>query len=240
MILSSSTLTGVTAKPSIIEDIDFLVGTDSNSYPLADKLRNINMHYYDVVALILESQSNWEWDDTNRTDFPIGTTNLVANQQDYDLSGLTGGLLKIVRIEAADSSGTFSKLQQIDESQIPMALSEFEKTAGTPKYYREIGSSIELYPKPSYNGTSGLKVYYQRAMSEFTNASASSVPGFAAPFHRILALGAAYDYALANNKPNANQLVQRMELQKVGLRDSYANRNREVKPIIRPRVSNYE
>jgi hypothetical protein len=239
MILSSQTLTGVTTKQSLIEDIDFLVGTDSNSYPLADKLRNINSHYGDVVALILEANDRWEWDDANRTDFPIGTCNLVANQQDYDLTGLSG-LLKILRVEVADSSGTFSKLQPVDETQIGTAMSQFQSTAGTPQFYRETSNSVELYPKPSYNSVNGLKIYYQRSMSEFTTTSASSVPGFALPFHRILSLGASYDYAMANGKGNANQLFQRMELQKENLKNYYANRNKDVRPMLKPRVSNYE
>ncbi len=110
MILSTNSLASVTAKPSLIEDIDFLVGSNSTSFPVADKLRIINKANYDVTTDILRYQSNWEFDDTNETDFPIATTNLVASQKDY---ALPTTLVKLVRVEVKDSAGNFQKLQQL-------------------------------------------------------------------------------------------------------------------------------
>jgi len=240
MILSSATLTGVTAKPSLIEDIDFFVNTDSNSYPLADKLRNINTHYYDVVSIILGAQSNWEWDDTNNTDYPIGTTNLVADQRDYSLPS---DFIKLLRVEILDASGSWRKLDQIDESQISSGLASTFTSNGTPQYYREIGNSIELYPKASSTGvtlTAGLKIYTQRLPPLFTTSSAGTSPGFDARFHRILSYGAAYDYACAKSLPQANTLLQKKMALEALLREAYADRNREVAPMIRPRPQNYD
>lgn len=240
MILSSTSLSAVTAAPSIIEDIDGLLGTDSTSYPLASKLRNINLAYYDVVSDILSAQSNWEWDDTNKTDFPIGTTTLVNGQRDYSLPT---DIVKLLRVEILNSSGDYVKLQQFDETQTDVALTELSPVDGIPQYYREIGNSIELYPSPATGSVTmalGLKVYYQRTITEFTNADASLTPGFAAPYHRILSLSAAYDYAFSKTLPIAGPLLQKMNDMKTALKESYASRNREVRPSIGFRSSNYE
>ena len=78
MVFSDST-----NKLGIVEDIDFLVNTNSTSYPTAQKTRNINEWYNRVIGWILEAQDDWQWDDTNQTDLPIGTISLVASQQDY-------------------------------------------------------------------------------------------------------------------------------------------------------------
>lgn len=243
MILSSVNLSATTAKPSIIEDIDFLLGTDSTQYSLADKLRNINMNFYDVVTDIIRYNSNWEWDDTNKTDFPIGTATLVASQRDY---GLPSNFLKLLRVEVKDSAGNYQKVTQIDEQQIGVGLTEFMKGDGLPLYYREVGNSIELYPSAAATSTTltaGLKVYYTRTQTEFTNADAAVSPGFAANFHRVLSLGAAYDYAsvkMTSNPTLINSLKGRLDKMKEDIKQFYSSRNREVRPKLIPKRKNYD
>lgn len=243
MILSSVSLSATTAKPSLIEDIDFLLGTDSTQYPLADKLRNINLHFYDVVTDIIRYNSNWEWDDTNKTDYPIGTSTLVASQRDYTLPS---NFLKLLRVEVKDSAGNYQKVQEFDEQQVQAGLTEFMKSDGLPLYYREVGNSIELYPAASATSTTlsaGLKVYYTRTQTEFTNADAAVSPGFSANFHRILSLGAAYDFAstqMTHDQVLIGQLKGRLDKMREDIKQYYSSRNREVKPIIRPKVKNYD
>lgn len=241
MILSSTNLSAVTAKPSIIEDIDFLVDTDSVRYPIADKLRSINAYYYDCVTDIIASQSNWEWDDSNKTDYPIGTTTLVAGQQDYTLPT---NLLKILRIEVKDVNGNYQKLTQFDEQQINgIGLSTFMDVDGFPLYYREVANAVELYPAPASGSvtlSAGLKIYYERTQTEFTTADASVSPGLPANFHRILSLGAAYDYAFINMLPKVTNLKVKLDEMRASLKEYFSSRNREVKPKLRGKYRNYE
>lgn len=240
MILSSVNLSATTAKPSIIEDIDFLLGTDSTQFPLADKLRLINAYYYDTVSDILEADGNWEFDDTNKTDFPIGTTTLVNGQLDYSLPT---DIVKLIRVEVLDNAGIYQRVEEFDETQIETGLSQFESTNGLPKYYRTIGNSIELYPKPatgSVTMTAGLKVYYQRTMTEFTNADASTSPGFDPRYHRILSIGPAYDFAYTNGLDFAPRLEKKLEALRASLKSAYANRNKEVKVALTGKIRNYE
>ena len=62
-----------TTKQGIIQDIDFLVDTDNNTYSLENKTRNINRALDWVTGLIIGSDGDWQWDDTNYTNLPIGT-----------------------------------------------------------------------------------------------------------------------------------------------------------------------
>ena len=185
----------------IVEEIDFEVDTDSTSYPLKDKARNVNRHYVHVVALILQSDGRWQWDDTNQTDLPIGVGTLVNNQQDYAITGAT--YLTVTRAEVKDINGNYQVLNPLDQHDIQgQALTEFQKTAGMPRYYDKIGDSIFLYPKPSTSlvtPSEGLKVYFQRGPSYFVSTDTTKKAGFAALFHRILSVGGAMDYARANS-----------------------------------------
>jgi hypothetical protein len=184
----------------LVQDIDFILfgsSTATSPYAIADKTRNINSWYDNVVALILKSDDRWEWDDNNKTDLPIGTFDLVANQQDYGITGAT--FLKILKVEVKDSNGNWHNLKQISlEDKRDESMTDYKKTAGTPVEYDKIGNSIFLYPKPSAAMTDGLKVYYQRNVTHFTVASTTEVPGFAENFHKILSYGAGFEYAVAN------------------------------------------
>lgn len=243
MKLSSSSLSAVTVAPSIFDDIDFLCGSNSVSYPLAQKLRNVNKYYQDVTTAIISAQSNWEWDDTNYSTYPIGTTTLVASQKDYILPT---NMLKILRIEVKDAGGNYQKVQQFDEQEVGQGLSEFNKSDGLPLYYREVANSIELYPAPSASDVTlaqGLKVYYERAVTEFGVSDADTEPGFAEPFHRILSLGPSYDYAYVNEIQNgalANRLKLELQEKFAALKEYYSSRNREVRPKLKVIRRNYE
>jgi len=234
-----------TNKKGIVQDIDFLVGTDSTSYPLADKARNVNQWYYKVIGWILESSGTWEWDDSNYTDFPIATATLVDGQEDYTLphaaasSSNASTFLKLIGISVKNSGGNWKKLRNIDESQLPnQDLEELFKTAGLPRFYKVIGNSVKLLPAPDSNNvtlSSGLKVYFQRTMDEFTASDTTQEPGFPRTFHRILSLGGAYDYAVAKGLKNVNSLRAEIEQLKQQLQEYYGHINKDIKIRIMPR-----
>lgn len=220
----------------IVEDIDFLVNTNSTSYPTAQKTRNVNEWYNRVIGWILDAQDDWQWDDKNQTDLPIGTTNLVSSQQDYaEPTSLT-----ITRVEIKDSGGTWRLLEPIDQADIEgEALGNFLSTAGTPRFYDKLGNSIFLYPKPSYNSTGGLKVYFLREPDYFTASDTTQEPGFESMFHRILSVGAAYDFSLANGLDNMVVLKNRIDELKSELIKYYGRKSKDRRPRITPLINEY-
>lgn len=224
----------------IVQDIDFICSTDSTSYPTADKIRNVNRHYYKAVIDILKSAGRNQFDDSNHTTLPNYTFTLVNGQKDYSLPS---DLLKINAIEVADASGNWTRLQEIDEQELHPTITDFEETNGLPKYYNIRGNSMFLYPAPATGSvtlTNGAKIYLEREVDAFTTADTTQEPGFAEPFHRILSLGASYDYLIINSTTEkADRALQQYEQLRKELREFYSDRNKEARTKFRPVIQSY-
>jgi hypothetical protein len=220
-----------TDKGGIVEEIDFLCGTKAATYPLDHKVRNVNRGLDKVVAIILGADGRWQWDDTNYTDYPIATTDLVSGQKNYKMAS---DFLDITRVEWLDSNGNWIKGTPLDQRDIKVALEEFHSTNGTPLFYDKLSDSLALYPAPNYNSTDGLKVYYQRVVSYFSDTDTTKVPGFANQFHRILSLYATKDYALTKKPQILPQINNEIALLEREIQDFYGQRSKDEAKKIKP------
>lgn len=206
------------------------ISGDSNL--LATFTRYINEALNRVVNLIMTADARWQFDDTNNTDFPIATTDLVttlgSEQQDYAFDVT---MLRILRIEVKDNTGAWHKLTPIDETDIyDQSLTDFMNTPGLPTYYDKQGNSILLYPKPlatSVTSTAGLKVWFQRPPSYFTTTDTTKVPGFNSMYHRLVALIASRDYAMFKQLSVAKALDGMVQIGEDSLVENYALRNKD-------------
>lgn len=226
-----------TNDTGLYQDALFLVGKDTNNFPIKDFTRLVNRHYYDAVVDIWKSQDSWIFDDTNNSGLPQASQNLVDSQEAYDLPT---GALKVRRVEVLDNSGDAHVLQPIREEEIGEALSEFAETDGLPRYYRLIKDQILLYPEPaaaSVTTTNGLTIYFLREVDEFAATDTTQEPGIPEPFHRILSLGAAYDFAIAKSLPQSQSLLLEKERLMVRMREFFATRHEASPPKLRPRVT---
>lgn len=214
----------------IVQDARFLVNADAGTYPTNDITRNINRYYAKAASIIIGSDGRWQFDDTNYTNLPIGTTDLVNGQQDYSIDDT---FLTVTRVECKDSNGTFRELNPIDQNDVTGAMTEFLGSGG-PLFYDKIANSFFLYPKPDYDMTAGLKVYFQRDVSYFTPSDTTKEPGFNPQFHRYLSLGAAYDFAVKNTLDNRKVLKQELLEMEAAIKDSYAKRGRDESVFVRP------
>lgn len=203
-----------TNNQGIVQDTYFEASANSSSYPIADVVRNSNVALDNVVTLILGADGKWQFDSTNATDLPIGTTALISGQQDYTFDE---EYLVIKVIECSDSLGKWTKLIPIDNYDEDMALSEFALTNGTPKYYDKMGESILLYPAPNYSiapddvTPGGLRAYFQRKIDYFTVSDTTKEPGFAKHLHKYIPLYNSYVYACAKELPKQGALAKRLE-----------------------------
>lgn len=198
-------------KLGLVEEIDALCDSDSTTYPVAQKTRRINAALEKVVGKIIGLDGTWQFDDSNFTSLPIGVTNLVASQHDYSFDV---AMLSIERVEVKDSNGIWHLLKPIDRTQIGVAIDEYQKTDGLPTEYDKSGGSIFLYPAPAAGNVtlaSGLKVYFQRTASLFTATDTTKVPGFASPWHIVLAYEAALPYCATYKKDRVAWLNQKIE-----------------------------
>lgn len=232
-----------TTRDGIVQDTSWLLFGDSEDhtaeYALKDVARNANRWYDRVLTKIFQADDRWEFDDNNKTDLPIGTFNLVSGQQDYGVSGAT--FLKIKKIDIKDAQGNNLPLKQFTLDQLRgQADANFMSTAGTPQYFRIQANSVFVYPTPNYSYTNGMRIFYQRTVDYFASTDTTKVPGFAEPFHRLLSLGAAYEYALQQNiRDKITMLKNAIKEMEDDLIDFYSKRNEDDKPSFRLSRSDY-
>lgn len=216
----------------------FLTSSNANSFPDTTLVVEANNALERCVYLINHSDGRWQFDDTNNTDLPIATATLTTNQQDYSFAT---SHLEISRVEVQDQNGNWSKLVPIDQSDVyNQSLTDFMKTAGTPFYYDKIANSIFLYPKPNYTQSASLKIYFKRGPSYFLTSDTTKTPGFNALYHDLIPLWIAYNFAVANGKANASQIMSEIQLREDSLKEDYALRSKDEGIRLRPRPKSYK
>lgn len=236
-----------TTKQGVCQEVDRLCDTTDTSYSRLAKTSRINNALEEVVGDILSFDGGWDFDDTNYSSLPIGTATLVADQKDYSFDT---SHLEIQRVQVKDVNGLWHLLEPIDKANINIALDEFEKTSGIPRYYDKQGISIFLYPAPD-NGvsvtlTAGLKVFFKRTASLFTavdtTTTDSTEAGFASPFHQILAYMASIPYCMTYKKDRVALYERKVGSAdptspyyggiKKAMKDFYTKRERDVRKDI--------
>lgn len=215
--------------------LEFAGISDSSQFPLTQFTRNANAWYRKADSWIWEATGTWEFDDSNWTTLPIAVASLVAGRQDYEIPSTAR---KIDRVEILDSGSNYHVLTPFDKSQVRgSAMSEFYETDGLPALYDMVGRSIMLYPAPAAGRVTlveGIKVYYARDIDEFGIADTNTEPGFDSHFHRIISLGAAYDYCISNDPERIKPIRIELSNLKTELTAHYGVRHRDLRPRMIP------
>ena len=216
----------------ILDLIDDNCKSNSTSYPVADKTRDINLALDEVFSTIFEVGGTWQFDDSNHTDYAIITTNLVSGQRDYTFTTDEQGnlVLEVLKVFVADEQGNFREVTPVDVPAGSAPSNHYDglNTGGQPNTYDKLGNGILLDPIPNYNRTKGLKVYISREGSYFTTADTTKKAGFAGIFHEYLALRPSYQYARTNRLDNKNDLKIDMMEMKNAIREYYKAREKDV------------
>ena len=194
-----------TNKRAICQEIDRLCDTTDTSYPRLDKTARVNDALEQVVGWILQADGRWQFDDSNYTTLPIGTVTLVEGQVAYSF---TDKFLDIEEVAVLDVGGSWRKLIPIDSSELEgLTIEEYfgitasSTPKGLPTHYDKQEDTIKIYLAPTSTAvtlTNGLRVRFKRTASLFTavstTAADTTVPGFASPYHVLLAYMAAMPY----------------------------------------------
>lgn len=227
MVFSDSTL-----NQGIVQQVRAFMRVDATQWPTAKIVASVNNYLDQVTGYAIGADRRFQWDDTNHTKLPIGTTNLVANQSDYsfltDEQGNT--IITLTRVDLLDSNGNYSQLQEVDQKDYDgWGLDELQSTTGVPMYYDKIADNIiRLYPKPSTSVTAGLKFYFQRTGSYFVAADTTKSPGVSPLLHRGFVIAAAYDGALTLGLPNLQPLSVEKQLEERKMIEYFAARDQDI------------
>jgi hypothetical protein len=176
-----------TTKDGIIQTIERNCGfTDGaitgNTLLFQHFTADVNLAQNEVWATIFDIGGTWQFDDTNHTDYPTITTNIILGQRDYPFVTDENGnlILEVEKVLVADSTGRFYEVSPTDvQTGSPSNYWDGGNTTGLPNSYDKLGNSIFLDPIPNYNRALGLKVYISREGSYFTTSDTAKKPGFA-------------------------------------------------------------
>jgi len=219
---------------NLFSKLDRVCGTNSTSYPLADKAIDLNLALDDALAIIFSLGGTWHFDDGNHTADPIITTNLVDRQRDYHFTSdeQSNLILDILEVYAKNSaSGDFVKLERVDfaRGEGVDANSFYDgDTEGVPQKYALIGNGIFLDYIPSYNSTGGLKIVINRQASYFLSSDTTKVAGIDGLCHDFLYLKPAYEYARDKGLNNVERLYRDLQVATQKLIDRYTIKERNV------------
>lgn len=227
-------------KTGLYQDAQFLAGVDSNAFASTDFARLANRWYYKAVIDAWDSSDGWDFDDTNQSNFAIATTTMVNSQPDYSIPT---NALKVRRVEVKDVGGNWTIVYPFDDKDLSgQALDEFYESDGVPRYYRMERNSVILYPAPSTAATTlaaGLKIYFLREVDEFESTDTTQEPGIAEPFHRVISMGAAYDFCIAKKPEYADRIRAELERLLADLRTFYSGRHADMVLKFKPIIQNY-
>lgn len=225
------------------DNLNFPIGGISGNAALLNQFtRRINEWYQKVVTMIFISQDNWNWDDSNATDYPIASTNLVANQQDYPIP-VNLGMLKVLRVDITFDGTTWVRCNPIDVQSIVQAADSTttanDFSTQSPCYDIK-SNAFFLYPVPTRNVTAGLKVWFLRGPLEFVYTDTTKQPGIDPAFHSMLSVGAASDYALIKNLPTAPGLAAKMQDYELRLKQYYGRKDEDKQWMFNALLPDYD
>jgi hypothetical protein len=154
-------------------------------------------------------------DDTNFTDQPFSTFNIVSGQHSYEfkededgnaISDITAVLIK------STSGGQLVKLDKLtlDDKDAELIMGGDTGKSGTPTGFIERNNTIFFNITPNFSLTDGGKLFYKRSPSYFVYTDTTKEPGLPFQFHEMLAVGSVYDWVLIHQS-NATTLITRIE-----------------------------
>ena len=209
----------------ILQQARSLARVDSVMWPTAKVVASCNNYLDTLTGFLIASDKRFQWDDTNHTALPEGTTDLVLNQSDYsfltDQQGNT--ILTLTGITLVTSAGVETRLELTDRNSENYDKANYGVTTGIPTQYDKIADNIiRLNYKPNATAVAGydLKFYFQRTPSYFAATDTTKAPGVAPILHRGFVIAAAYDCALTLGLANLNNLALEMQREEIK-RDNY-------------------
>ncbi len=230
----------VTGSTGICEQTRALMRVDSTQWPTSRIVNSCNNWLDTVAGYAIGSDRRFEWDDSQHTKLPIGTTNLVANQSDYSFltDEQNNAIINLTSISLIDiTTNEETRLTPVNRNDPDYSYSSFGVTVGTPTSYDKIADNIiklDTLPTAADASKYKLKFYFQRTGSYFVDTDTTKSPGVSPLLHRGFVIASAYDGALTLGLNNLNALAVELAKEDQKMKEYFAIRNTDEPKYIRP------
>lgn len=221
----------------IVQRARIVAGVDSAQWPTQRIANSANDWKSKLTGEAIGRDRRFNWDNTNHSKLPEGTTNLTINVSDYSfLTDEQGNqivtLLGISALPTA-SSPYYEPLKEIDRMDSGCDVATFGQVTGTPTHYDKIADNIiRLNTKPPATITNGLKFFFQRVSPDYTASDTTTTTGFSPLLDRGFIIASAYDIALTLGLPNLQALAVELEKEERKMVVYFGDRNNDVEPVI--------
>lgn len=215
----------------IVQQTRSFMGVDSSQWPTAKIVNSANNWHDYVTGYAIGADKRFQWDDTNHTKLPEGTTALTINVSDYSfLTDEQGNAIITLTGVSLLVNGKYEPLELVDRNDPDYDPATFGTVAGTPTKYDKIADNIiRLDTLPPATVSSGLKFYFQRVGSYFVAADTTKAPGVSPLLHRGYVIAAAYDGAMTLGLKNMRNLQQERTLEDQKMITYFSRRNADQK-----------
>ena len=226
----------------IVEQVRSFMRVDSTQYPTAKIVASVNNWLDKVTGYAIGADRRFQWDDTNHTKLPEGTTDLTINQSDYSfLTDEQGNnIITLTGISRLLSGSNYEPLYLMDRNDENYDPNNWGITSGTPTAYDKIADNIiRLDTKPSATVTAGLKFFFQRTPSYFTASDTTKSPGVSPLLHRGFVIAGAYDGALTLGLNNLQAMSVELAKEERKMIDYFSARNQDDNQVMTMRSINF-
>jgi hypothetical protein len=225
----------------ILQQVRSFARVDANQWPTAKVVNSVN-HWKDFLdGYAIGADRRFQWDNTNHTKLPEGTTASVSGQSDYAFTTDEQGnsIITLVGVSRLDSTtGGYVPLKQVDRNDQSIDLSTFGLSSGTPPQYDKIADNIiRLDYSVGSVIAAYFKFYFQRTSPYFDAADTTETTGFSPLLDRGFVIAGAYDCALTLGLKNLTALAAERAKEEQKVIQYFSDRNQD---SVRRMVGGYQ
>lgn len=213
-----------------------LAGVDAVQWPFQKIVNSGNNWKNFLTGYAIASDKRFQWDNTQHTKLPEGTTPLTINQSDYSfLTDEQGNTIITLIGVSILQNGVYVPLSQVDRLDPSYDPSTFGTETGIATSYDKISDNIlRLDKKPSATVPAGLKFYFQRTSPVWTSSDTTQPSGFSPLLDRGFVIACAYDIALTLGLTNLQGLALERQREEQKAIEYFENRQKDEEVIFTP------
>jgi len=232
MALTFSDTTNLTG---IVQQVRDLMRVDSTQWSTTKIANSCNNWKDNLTGYAIGADKRFQWDNTNHTKLPEGTTELTQDQTDYSfLTDEQGNAIITLTGVSVLQNVSYIPLLPVDRNDQSEDSAHFGTTRGVITKYDKIADNIiRLDAKPETTVASGLKFFFQRTSPYFTADDTTETTGFSPLLDRGFIIAAAYDGALALGLPNLQALSVELQKEEKKMIQYFEDRNQDEQGILR-------